>query len=571
MPLTYADAAEEVLKRHSKGAPMHYREITDLAVAAGLIEPGGQTPAASMNVAIRQDIKRLDLSGRDQRFRAHGRGMYSLTLADDPLGGAIQRKNTEVRHQLRERLAELDPRLFEELIGELLTAVGYEDVAVTKYVGDGGIDVRATLTVGGVTRVQTAIQVKRWAKNVSGRTVRELRGALGPHERGLIITLSGFTRDAVADASSETRMPISLVDGDRLLDLLIDHDIGVIRRKLTVYELDEEAFSSEAETEAEEDTEEEAASVELPAPGSGTSRPDGRARSLWPLPGGRLAWKGALDRMLRFVASEAPTMAEAVAWMIDDFESVSSEKVARGYWQVPKSFGLIEATGERLALTTEGAAYLKDASPRLLLEAAKRNVLGVRELLDYLGERPHRPEEILERMRTDLAVTWETDLQVGFRLGWLENMGVATPSGDVWTLGETDSTPTPGMPPPAREKPTYTLETHFAGKPASVVDLFTRLEERVLQLAQSLRRVQRKQYIAYQTGKCTICSVIPQRKRLRLVLPLDPQDVQHPLVRNVSGIGHWGIGNFEVSYDSADQLDEIMGWITQALTEARTT
>lgn len=220
MPLTFADAAEEVLRRHSKGAPMHYREITDLAVADELVEPGGQTPAASMNVAIRQDIKLQNLSSRDQRFRAHGRGMYSLSLADDPLGGAIQRKNAAVRGQLRERLAELHPRLFEEVIGELLTAVGYEDVEVTKYIGDGGIDVRATLTVGGVTRVQTAIQVKRWAKNVSGRTVRELRGALGPHERGLIITLSRFTRDAMSDASSEIRMPISLVDGERLLEAI---------------------------------------------------------------------------------------------------------------------------------------------------------------------------------------------------------------------------------------------------------------------------------------------------------------------------------------------------------------
>ena len=124
MLLTFADAAEEVLKRHSKGAPMHYREITDLAVSSGLVEPGGQTPAASMNVAIRQDIKRQDLSGRDQRFRAHGRGMYSLTMAEDPLGGAIERKNAEVKRQLRERLADLNPRLFEEIIGELLTAVG---------------------------------------------------------------------------------------------------------------------------------------------------------------------------------------------------------------------------------------------------------------------------------------------------------------------------------------------------------------------------------------------------------------------------------------------------------------
>jgi HJR/Mrr/RecB family endonuclease len=62
---------------------------------------------------------------------------------------------------------------FELLVGQLLTATGFEDGAVTRYSGDGGTDVDATLTVGGVTRVRTAIQVTRWTSNVSGATVRE--------------------------------------------------------------------------------------------------------------------------------------------------------------------------------------------------------------------------------------------------------------------------------------------------------------------------------------------------------------------------------------------------------------
>lgn len=561
MPLTFADAAEDVLKRHSKGAPMHYREITDLAVSDELIEPSGQTPAASMNVALRQDIKRKDLSGRDQRFRAHGRGMYSLAVADEPLGGAVHGKNAEVRRQLRERLADLDPQLFEQVIGELLAAIGYEDVEVTKYVGDGGIDVRATLTVGGVTRVQTAIQVKRWARNVSGRTVRELRGALGPHERGLIITLSGFTKAAVEDATSQTRMPISLVDGDRLLDLLMEHDIGVIRRRVTVYELDEEFFATEAETLEEGE--------ELREPTTARGRPqDGRALSVWPLPGGRQAWKGALDRMVQFVATAGPTMAEAVSWLIDDFESVSSEKVARGYWQVLKSFGLVETDGEHLALTTEGATYIRDRSARLLLEFAERNVLGMRELLGYLDERPHTPAEILERMRSELGVTWQTDLQVGFRLGWLENLGVARADGESWTLRE--ERPTRGDSRQAgASRPTYSFEDHFGDKPPSILDLFAKLEEQILAVDETVSRVFRKQYVGFQVDEQIICSVIPQKKRLRLVLPLDPRSIQHPLVRDLTNIGHWGIGDLEVNYDNSDQLEQIVEWISMAVDEVR--
>jgi restriction endonuclease Mrr len=181
--LSFADAAEAVLREHSKGAPMHYRRITELATSHGLISPGGLTPEASLNAAITQEIKRRDAADREQRFRAHGRGMYGLTSPSDPLGGAIDRKNAEVRGRLRALLAELHPQLFESLIGELLVALGFVDVEVTRYSKDGGIDLRATLAVGGVTDVKTAIQVKRWSRNVAPRTVRELRGGLGPHER----------------------------------------------------------------------------------------------------------------------------------------------------------------------------------------------------------------------------------------------------------------------------------------------------------------------------------------------------------------------------------------------------
>jgi restriction system protein len=102
----------------------------------------------------------------------------------------------------------------------LLTAIGFEDVEVTRYAGDGGIDVDAVLTVGGVTRVKTAIQVKRWKNNVAGSTVRELRGGLMTDQRGLIITTSGFTRDAIAESHASGKTPISLIDGRRLVQLL---------------------------------------------------------------------------------------------------------------------------------------------------------------------------------------------------------------------------------------------------------------------------------------------------------------------------------------------------------------
>ena len=72
----------------------------------------------------------------------------------------------------------------------LLTEIGFENVEVTGRTGDGGLDVQAELTVGGITRVKTAIQVKRWKHNVPGKVIRELRGALTTDQRGLVWTHS---------------------------------------------------------------------------------------------------------------------------------------------------------------------------------------------------------------------------------------------------------------------------------------------------------------------------------------------------------------------------------------------
>jgi hypothetical protein len=428
--MSFADAAEAELREHSKRAPMHYRRITELAISHRLISSGGLTPEASLNAAITQEIKRRDAADREQRFRAYGRGLYGLVSPSDPLGGAIDHKNAEVRGRLRALLADLDPQLFESLIGELLVALGFEDVEVTRYSKDGGIDLRATLAVGGVTDVKTAIQVKRWSRNVAPRIVRELRGGLGPHERGLIVTLSDFSKEAHVEALASDKSPISLMNGHRLIELLVENGIGVTRRRLTILELDEAAFSSVAE-----ETPEEAAASALtipgPAPRPRRIRSD-KALSVWPLPGGRLAWKATLDHMLDFVAGEAPTMPQAINWLIDTYDRVSSEKVARGYWQVTRNFGLTELEGEQLAVTTAGAEYLGDpTSPRLYI-LAESNVAGFSELLAALREGPRTSAELLAYLNRALGFAWETEAQIRFRLGWLENLGLAEVHGDAW-------------------------------------------------------------------------------------------------------------------------------------------
>ena len=104
----------------------------------------------------------------------------------------IGRHNRAVKAQLLETISTMDPVAFEALIAELLTKIGFEDVALTSLTDDGGIDVTGALVIGGVIRTRMAVQVKRWKPNVQTPTVQQLRGALGAHDQGLIITTSDF-------------------------------------------------------------------------------------------------------------------------------------------------------------------------------------------------------------------------------------------------------------------------------------------------------------------------------------------------------------------------------------------
>ena len=147
--LSFTDAAERVLSQSSNQEPLHYRVITHRPLEQGLIRTQGRTPAATMYSMILTEIRRQEARGDSPRFVQHGRGMVGLA-AWLPLGvaGLVEEKNREVRRALLDRARTASPPDFEDLVGELLAAMGFEDIEVTQISGDGGTDVRGTLVDG---------------------------------------------------------------------------------------------------------------------------------------------------------------------------------------------------------------------------------------------------------------------------------------------------------------------------------------------------------------------------------------------------------------------------------------
>jgi restriction system protein len=234
--MTFLDAAYEVLRE--AGQPLHYIEITERAIVADLIDTQGQTPEATMGSRLYVAIKRPGT-----RFRKVGKGTFGLAEARSTnIAQRIEDLNRRTREELRGRLHTMPADRFEALIGELLIALGFDEstVEVTSYRGDGGIDVRGVLHAGGITEFSAAVQVKRWKTNVRAPIVRELRGSLTVHEQGIVITTSGFSKGARQEAEETGKARISLIDGEQLLELLIEHGIGVTQEPYTVLALDEE-------------------------------------------------------------------------------------------------------------------------------------------------------------------------------------------------------------------------------------------------------------------------------------------------------------------------------------------
>ena len=114
--------------------------------------------------------------------------------------------------ELLDVLLEIDPSAFERLIQRLLRESGFSQVEVTGRSGDGGIDGRGIMRLGGMMSFQVIFQCKRWKNSVGASIVRDFRGAMvGRADKGLLVTTGTFTKEAVMEATRDGAPAIDLM------------------------------------------------------------------------------------------------------------------------------------------------------------------------------------------------------------------------------------------------------------------------------------------------------------------------------------------------------------------------
>ena len=164
------------------------------------------------------------------------------------IGAAVDSIEQSVAAELLSKLRLGSPEFFEKAVLELLGAMGYggveNNITHTGRSGDGGIDGVLDQDALGLSRVH--VQAKRYADgNTIGRPdIQQFVGALGDKNatQGVFVTSSRFSQEALGTAERASEK-IALIDGNKLVELMIKYKVGVqVRKVYEVVEIDEDFF-----------------------------------------------------------------------------------------------------------------------------------------------------------------------------------------------------------------------------------------------------------------------------------------------------------------------------------------
>jgi restriction system protein len=215
---------------------------------------------------LAQNKERVDLKTLAQfpEFNEFRQAKHTATGADDApqetvgeeltpeerIDSAYRELRSVLAADLLDRVFEQSPAFFEQLVLDVLHAMGYggsrdDTTQRLGQSGDEGID--------GVIREDRLgldliyVQAKRWTNVVGRPEIQKFFGALHGQRaaKGVFITTSTFSRDAIEYAEGVTPRVI-LVEGKELAQLMIEHGVGVtVSREYEIKRVDLDYFTSD--------------------------------------------------------------------------------------------------------------------------------------------------------------------------------------------------------------------------------------------------------------------------------------------------------------------------------------
>jgi restriction system protein len=147
------------------------------------------------------------------------------------LESSYQTLNIELAQEILDQVKKCSPKFFENLVIDLLISMGYggsrrDAGQAIGQSGDSGIDGIIKEDKLGLDIVY--VQAKRWENAVGRPDVQKFAGSLDGQraKKGILITTSYFSQEA-KNYVNVIEKKIVLIDGENLVQLMIDHNVGV--------------------------------------------------------------------------------------------------------------------------------------------------------------------------------------------------------------------------------------------------------------------------------------------------------------------------------------------------------
>jgi restriction system protein len=166
---------------------------------------------------------------------------------EEILQASYQVFKSELAEEMIQRLKSISPKRFEQVVVDLLVAMGYggsrqQAGQAIGGSGDGGVDGIISEDPLGLDSIY--IQAKRWEGTVGRPVIQAFAGSLEGFRarKGVMITTSDFSKEA-RDYVTRIEKKIVLINGEMLAELMIESDVGVDEKeRFVIKKIDNDYF-----------------------------------------------------------------------------------------------------------------------------------------------------------------------------------------------------------------------------------------------------------------------------------------------------------------------------------------
>lgn len=238
--VTYMRKAE-LIERSDRG------KVRITAAGQSLLEGAPKTLSTRYLDEHYEPFRHFRQASRRPRSGSGGVSEESAQTPQERIQVSYLELRAALAQELLDQVKHGTPRFFEQLVVDLLVAMGYGGTAddagrVVGGSGDGGVDGVIKEDKLGLDLIY--LQAKRWEGSVGAKPLREFAGTLDDHRanKGVFITTSEFSA-AARDYVARSPKRIICIDGLMLAELMIDHGIGVKEeQRYVIARLDSDYF-----------------------------------------------------------------------------------------------------------------------------------------------------------------------------------------------------------------------------------------------------------------------------------------------------------------------------------------